>query len=233
MKIAVCYRGDYYRETIHTWVKADEPRKRIDEKKWGGNFFCNYKNHLQNLFDHFSQYDVFFHTYSNGPEFDKKLVDRLNPVDYKIENKRHPKISHSVIETLRLVDANQYDFIVNLRFDLWFLKPIIDFNVDFDKFNYTWRGPRIWWKRRRFTDDLMFTMSAMYKTDFIKSVIKRDRRCRKKGSVHLTYDALENLIGEHNLNFMVDGNFDSFNEKDELPKNGHLMINRNYDELNL
>ena len=56
---------------------------------------------------------------------------------------------------------------------------------------------------------------------------------KKKGSVHLSYDALENLIGEHNLNFMVDGNFDSFNEKDELPKNGHLMINRNYDELNL
>ena len=233
MKIAVCYRGDYYRETIHTWVKADEPRKRIDEKKWGSNYFCNYKNHLTKLFEFLPNYDVFFHTYTNGVEMDKKLIERLTPTRYKIENERHPKISHSVMETIKLVDTNEYDFIINIRFDLWFLKPIVDFNLDFDKFNYTWRGPRTWWKRRKFTDDLMFAFSSKYKDAFTESVKKRDRRCRKKGSVHLTYEVLSDKIGSENINFMIDGNFDSYNGKDEIPKNGHLMINRNYDELKI
>lgn len=230
MKIAVCYRGDYYRETIHTWILCKETRDLVKTWGYGSNFFCNYKNHLQNLFDYLpTDYDVFLHTYSNGENLDKRLIERLKPKEYLIEKEKNPRISHSIIKTMELVDDQKYDFILNIRFDLWFLKSIPTFNIDFNKFNYPWKEEG--WKRRRVTSDLMFALPIMYKNNFIESIKKRDHLCRKKGSVHLTYPALEERIGETNINFMVEGYYSSFNEKDEIPENGHLMINRNYDEL--
>lgn len=211
MKIAVCYRGFYYRD--------------LNKPQSGGNLFCCYKNHLVNFFDFLPSYDIFLHTYSVSKENDAKLLERLNPKKYIIEDEPHDRISYSIIESSKLVDMSEYDFIFNLRYDLWFLKPISYFNIDFNSFNFVFKDKIHKWKRMKYTSDLFYGYDARFLDDFISASVPAQKRCRSKGSLHHLYNHLVKKIGESNVNFMVNGYQSSFNSVDEKT-NDYIMINR-------
>ena len=127
MKIAVCYRGHYYRKG-----------GAYISEQLGSNFSLCYENHKEKLFSYLDDYDVFFHTYSHTQTSDEKLVETLQPKKCIIDEEVHPKISYSIGQASSLV-SDEYDFIINLRFDLLFLKPFSDFNVEYNKFNFMFR----------------------------------------------------------------------------------------------
>ena len=118
MKTAICYRGHYYREEPH-----------------GSNFFLNFENNKEMLWKCFSEYDVFLHTYSVNNQLDTKLVDLIKPKNYEIETNNSTEIRNSILKVNSLV-TSEYDFVVNLRFDLLFNTSFNTFDIEYNKFNF-------------------------------------------------------------------------------------------------
>ena len=237
MKIAVCYRGHYFRKG-GAWIP----------EQLGSDFSLCYENHKEKLFPYLDNYDVFFHTYSHTQTSDEKLVETLQPKKYIIDKEVHPKISYSMIQSSSLV-GGEYDFIINLRFDLLFLKPFNDFNVEYDKFNFMFRekeglGGRRKIKRKKNKiknaivsklklsefefeqddikiSDLIFFYDRQFNDNFISSLettIDVDR----VGPGHYILPELNYSLGREYINPILS----EFHSSSENTKNGYIVINR-------
>ena len=209
MKVAICYRGQYFRD-----------------KAKGSNFFLCYENHSKMLFDHFPNNDVYFHTHSTDIKKDNNLKEVLRPRRYSFDKTEF--ISDSFIETNNQIEnADEYDLILNLRFDLLFQVPITEFDIDASKFNFTWeerKHYRISLGYRKVTD-LMFAMNPMYIEAFNNACIDSRFSGGIRGTGHHLYPELCNTIGEDNINFMLKEHYDS---NTDGKNNKHLMINRKW-----
>jgi len=124
MKIAVIYRGFYYRE----------------DKKRGTNFL-DYVNNHKTQFHSFADADLFFDTHPSGFRFDEKLVNSLNWKAYNF-NESNKNCMDSILNSLKIFSFHRYDFIIITRFDLFFNSSFSEFDVDYDKFNFLWREPK-------------------------------------------------------------------------------------------
>lgn len=207
MKTAICYRGHYYR----TGGK-------------GSNFFLCHENHKRMLLDYYPNSDIFFHSHSVNLNLDSKLVDLLKPKKYSF--KKTTYISDSFIETNNQIDLDEnYDMILNLRFDLMFQRPILDFFIDSSKFNFTWeerKHYRVSLGYHKVTD-LMFAMNPKYINHFNNACIDSRFNGGIRGTGHHLYPFLCESIGEENINFMVNDHYDS---NTDGKNNKYLLINR-------
>ena len=223
MRVALCYRGHYYREHL-----AYGPGQ-------GSNFFLIYKNHVENVFNCFDKPDVYFHTYPTNSPADDELVELLNPVQYKLDSQPSREIRHSVICVNNMVDERNYDLIINLRFDLSFRKKITDFAIDYDKFNFLWKeggySPRKPLAYHRYSD-LMWIFSSKYRKVLSDSYLSpcynnlhREtlNRIRKDG--HTIYYCMINHIDESEINIISSEKYPSMCD---IP-NPYVMINRSYE----
>ena len=160
MKVALCYRGHYYREYLH---KNSNKKNNL-----GSSFFLNYENHKSNILDCFENVDVYIHTYSVNADLDKSLIDLVKPTCYMIDKQLKQEIRHSIIQVNKMYNENDYDFIINTRFDLQFKQKITNFNLDFNKFNFLWRE-RVK-KKKLLPDfrcsDLLWAFHPKYKKNF-------------------------------------------------------------------
>tara|TARA_B100001093_G_scaffold454094_1_gene463197 strand:+ start:7175 stop:7804 length:630 start_codon:yes stop_codon:yes gene_type:complete len=208
MKTAICYRGHYYR-------KGGK----------GSNFFLCYENHKRMLLDYYPNSDIYFHSHSVNLNLDSKLVDLLKPKKYSF--KKTTYISDSFIETNNQIDLDEnYDIVLNLRFDLMFQRPILDFFIDSSKFNFTWeerKHYRVSLGYHKVTD-LMFAMNTDYINHFNNACIDSRFNGGIRGTGHHLYPFLCESIGEENINFMVDDHYDS---NTDGKNNKYLLINRN------
>lgn len=237
MKMAVCYRGHYFRKG-----GAYIPNQL------GSDFSLCYENHKEKLFPYLDNYDVFFHTYSHTQTSDEKLVEILKPKKYIIDKEVHPKISYSMVQTSSLV-SDEYDFIINLRFDLLFLKPFSDFNVEHNKFNFMFRetaGLGGWRKVRRKKkqikdainskfklsefefenddikiSDLIFFYDKKFNDNFICS-LETTIDVDKGGPGHYILPELNYFLGQECINPILS----EFHSSSENTKNGYVVINR-------
>lgn len=221
MKVAICYRGHYIRNYIRVTNKAN--------LHFNINFFNNLQNHKNKLYNFFEDVDIFFHTYeSSDKNEDLRLVDELKPKKYIFDKIAKPNVYDSILDSSRLVIADDYDFIINLRFDLVFLKEIRDFYIDFDKFNFLFRDHEKPWLRDKKTSDLIYTFNSRYKEVFEKSIPEQVGKGDKMGSGHYLYNSLlNNNVSESEINFMVSGYHTSWVEKNES-KNRFISLNRGF-----
>lgn len=218
MKVAFCYRGEYYRKQFR-----HRSKENFDRSNSGSNFFNNIDNHLEYIFSKFTDYDVFLHTYSYNESFDQKLLNALKPKKYIIEKQRQTTISHSIIESSKIVDT-KYDFIFNLRYDMFFLKNVSEFKIDYDLFNFAFKD-RAAWGVRKCTSDLFYGFKGEFLNDFICASKDTYPNC-PVGSLHLLYNKLEPRVGEKNINFMIDGSLSSYNDVDQVAEQDYFVINR-------
>ena len=237
MKTAICYRGHYFRKG-----GAYIPNGL------GSDFSLCIKNHTEKLFPYLDDYDVFFHTYSCNQTDDEKLVEILKPKKYIIDKEVHPKISYSMMQSSLMVEG-EYDFIINLRFDLLFLKPFIDFNIYYDKFNFMFRengGLGGWRKIKRLKNkikknirkkfqlsefefehidikicDLIFFYDKKLNDNFI-SALETVMGVDSNGPGHYILPELKYKIGNKFTNSVLS----EFHSSSEWTKNGLVKINR-------
>ena len=211
MKTAICYRGHYYREKPH-----------------GSNFFLNLENNQNMLLNRFSDFDVFFHTYSVNSEMNEKLKTCLNPTDYIIENTKSSEIRHSTLKVNELVTSD-YDFIINLRFDLHFKVPFTDLNIEHEKFNFLWRERRPMWKRKGATSDFLFAFHSDFKSNFDYAYGDLyDKMLGKNNPARdglLIYNTLSDIVDETDINFLINNYVES--GKADRHNNKYITLNRN------
>ena len=231
MKIAVCYRGHYFRKG-----GAYIP------EQLGSDFSLCYENHNEKLFSYLDNYDVFFHTYSHTQTSDEKLVETLQPKKYTIDKEVHPSQTSSLV-------SDEYDFIINLRFDLLFLKPFSDFNIEHNKFNFMFRetdGLGGWRKVRRKKkqiknainskfklsefefekddikiSDLIFFYDKKFNNNFISS-LETTIDVDKGGPGHYILPELKYSIGKDHINSILS----EFHSSSGNTQNGYVVINR-------
>ena len=210
MKTAICYRGHYYREEPH-----------------GSNFFLNFENNKEMLWKCFSEYDVFLHTYSVNNQLDTKLVDLIKPKNYEIETNNSTEIRNSILKVNSLV-TQEYDFVVNLRFDLLFNASFNTFDVEYNKFNFLWRERKPMWIKKGATSDFLFAYNSIFCEKFkdaygklYDAMLSRNNP-RRDG--HLVYNTLKNITQQSDINFLVKDYIQS--GKADLIKNDYIKLNR-------
>ena len=223
MKVALCYRGHFYREnTTH---------RSSCRKNEGSSFFINYQNNKHNLIDCYDEVDVFFHTYSVNEELDDKLIATLNPKKYEIETIQHNEIRHSILKVNEMINSDDYDLIINTRFDLQFKKKITEFNLDFNKFNFLWKekvnkekllpnyrcSDLLWAFHPRYIKDFEYSYGSCYDKFFGKINPMRDG--------HTILKFLSKRIStESEVNFVTHKRYTSSNKI----RNPFLLINRSF-----
>lgn len=180
MRYAIVYRGFYYREG------------------WKGCDFIKtiYENHKKMLYNKLVDYDIYFHSYSVNEKMDNQLIKLLKPKNYKIEKEVNSKISYSILESTELV-KDKNCFIINLRFDLLLKKPIDDWNIKYNKFNFIFKDYEKDWNIIRKVSDLFFCFPFLYNKPFYKSLIENINR-REKGPAHFIFNSLSFYINNSN-----------------------------------
>jgi len=232
-KIAVIYHGDYYRSG---------PSPRMFNKHKTSNFFKCLDNHKNNILNFCQTYDIFFHTYT-GPE-DHKLVECLSPTRYIIQS-HHPGRVNTFKLANMLPSSDMYDYILNLRFDLMFCKPIVSWPADHCKFNTLHpEGNMEDWLTEHKTSDLLYFYPAMLHKNFIQCTnelfdlenLKRKKirgynryRTRPIGWMHWAVKHLIPIIGKEMIHLMYPTPYfsggGSGKQKDK-PHNPIVYINR-------
>lgn len=208
MRVAICYRGHYMRTG----------RKN-------SNFFLCHNNHTNMILKYFKNCDIYFHTHSHDSQNDQKLVDTLKPKEYIF--KKTDYISDSFIESNNLIkNIDEYDLILNFRFDLMFNRQFNQFKVETDKFNFLWeerKHYRIQLGYRKVTD-LMFVYHPKYIDSFNKSCIDSRFSGGLRGTGHHLYPFMCKLVGEKNLSFMIEN--EHYDSNTDNKYNPWVEINR-------
>ena len=161
---------------------------------------------------------------SLGINFNLLLTSFSSDLDY-FENEKNPKISHSIIESLKLVDATKYDLIINTRFDLMFIKPFSYVNININKLNIPFRDNEKCWNCVRKVSDLIYLFPPKYMDRLIDSLFYSTKQIihgNKNGSGHMMYRSFHNSFND--ITFMIDGFFSS---NTDIRENNFIVIRRN------
>ena len=205
--LAVVYRGYY---------------KRITGKTMNFNQEI-LENQINNVFKYFKHVDIYICTWSHDEESDSNILslfknNNLNVVKYEFKDKNikdnnfTPNIlfntpSYLMCKSLEMIDNTQYDLILNMRWEIFFFKPIIDpeINVNCDKFNFYFKEARYWREKKRDTtdgvSDILYFLPVKYISYLIMSIKKQHPS--RRVAVHFIYRILKDLIGENNINFLL------------------------------
>lgn len=232
MKVALCYRGHYFR------IEGKGRRSK------SSSFFLNYQNHKTNIIDCFENVDVYFHTYTpkehcnsylDVEQSKSELISLLNPVQYKIESEDTIEIRHSIVEVNKMYNQSDYDLVINTRFDLRFKHKITEFDIDSNKFNFLWREE---YKSRRHVhafdinfrcSDLLWVFNPKFQTQFNNSFGSEmddffgEHNMVRDGHSQL-YFLSKQICEQTDVNFMVKEYYLSGMQK----PNPHIDINRSY-----
>jgi len=214
MKIALIYRGNYIR------------------KKRRFTFFNIIDNHKSMLIKHLPNCDLFFSTTPNNTEADEKLLQLL---DWKKTNftTNNTCVYDSVASSLNFYDFSEYDIIVNVRFDLRFNKPLSEFNIDYEKFNFLWLEPTNFNQNGNTrVCDLMYVFPIKYMTNFknidLEDSEVRYTRNRIIGLPDQTHHLLQflHLDKETEVNFVIPGHHPSGAERPDSVAESFIKIAR-------
>ena len=216
MKVALCYRGHY--------IRGGEEKQH--------DFFSCHENHAKYLYSGFDSYDVFFNTHHVSEEDDKKLIKILKPKKYSITNgdsskRSHDHIKKSMKETSKLLDVAEYDFIINLRFDLVFLKPFGTWDIQYDKFNFLFKDFKISWNRYRKTSDHMFCFPSR----FLKIFVDKLKIKQKKPGCHLMWDLIRQELPHESCHIVIPGYYSSNTDNKKNGKNGFVTLHRSAENI--
>jgi len=201
MRIALIYRGDYIR------------------KNGKFTFFNMFDNHKNMLIKHLPKCDFFFSATPNNTETDEKLSQLL---DWKQTNftTHNTCAFDSIVSSLNFYDFSEYDIIINLRFDLRFNKPLSEFNIDYEKFNFMWLEPNSFNQNGNTrVCDLMYAFPIKYMTNF-KNIDLEDSEVRYTenrfiGPPDQAHHLMQflHLDKETEVNFIVPGHHPSGGER--------------------
>ncbi len=198
MKIAIILRGHSY---------APKYRSGVDFRRCTQSFFDNILLPLSSD----NIVDVFICTYDNEK---KEMIEEIfKPVKsvYLSSNNNQKGV---LIEALKMHDYNSYDFLVISRFDLWYHKSIMEFNIEWDKLNILWRELESMWRSHKRVGDVFIALPPR----FINNLIFAINQHQREPNLHKMYNSfIESGVQEDFINIMVDGFYDSNSDKMDNP----------------
>ena len=208
MNLALVYRGFYKRDGIK-------------KNSFSLDIFKNHLHSINSL--GVNNIDIYFHTYSFNDYEDNNFLsifESYNVKKYNIEKEIQLKISYSIINSLELLENKKYDLIINTRFDIYFIRPLNELNINNKKINLLFKEQYKFWNKDKRVSDLIYILPSEYKNVLI-SALKKSQHLNKNGSGHKIYNYLK--VDTNNINFMIDGFFNSNTDKEP---NNYIYIKR-------
>lgn len=211
MKIAICYRGIHY---TNNYVTTDYRK--------------TYKNHQDffiNPLKENNKIDIFLITYQS--DIINELINDYNPVDKYVCNinelyngsswERQLIFHNKLIDIVKNYEKSKnikYDMVIILRYDIYFKININQWNIDFNKINFTHRHSDC-----NNTCDNIHIIPRIYLEDFNNAV----NICYTNNKI--THE-INNFIDKDKYHFCYIINCD---ENDEYNKaNSHYIIERTH-----
>lgn len=219
MKVAIGYRGHYVREIVR------DKKRRF--KTHQINFFENLENHQKMLLNSFDNIEVFLHTYAVDDETDMKLIKSLSPTKYIIDKKTSKYVNKSMKCVNELIDPKQFDFIINLRFDIVFKKKFTSDYLVPNKFNFLFKDLERFWKRQKRASDLLYSFDSKFHSNFQCGLVNKKSLFANKIPHMLFRGMVDCGCSSSDLGFLVEG-FHSSWVSETKSTNELVTLNRGY-----
>lgn len=152
---------------------------------------------------------TYLYTYDN--EYLEELRATFNAVklvSIPFEGSKQNPTRKSAFE---MVDGEDIDFYIMLRFDLHFNYSLDKFNFNFEKFNFTSREGRGYWDNQKFVGDTLFAWPKRLHENVRQAFI--DLQKHDANHMHNFYSVLSNTTGIEDIHFM----------SEEHQLSGHLL----------
>ncbi len=179
------------------------------KQKFKRSFLFTYENHYEkiiNPYKKFSEVNVFFTTYNS--ELKNDLIDCYKPSSSLILNGYNHTMRSTYIKSIQnLINSSTVvDFYICTRFDIKFYNSLINWNFDYNKFNFLFKES--WGAESRIeVSDVLFAFPKKYLEAFLTAIINADKNPRRPeclGELHYIYDFIVNEIGKENTHFITD-----------------------------
>jgi hypothetical protein len=110
-----------------------------------------------------------------------------------------------------LTDGEDIDFYIMSRFDVHYNKSLEDFNIDWDKFNFTSREGNGYWERERFVGDTFYAWPRRLHEEVKMGFMELSRF--DPNHMHNFYSVLSSIMKPEDIHFM----------SNEPQLSGHLL----------
>jgi hypothetical protein len=116
--------------------------------------------------------------------------------------------------------ADDVDFFICTRFDIKFYDKLVNWNFNYNKFNFLFK--EIWgYEKQIEVTDVLFAMPGRFLKPFLNAIIRADKNPRRKectGELHYIYDFIVEEIGKENIHFICDEHQSTANATEEKQK---------------
>ena len=149
-----------------------------------------------------------FHTYSSGcHKRDNALIDFLQPVAHEVEECCRPRIVDSYIRSLELLQASRVtvDWIVLTRFEIMFISPLTQLNLNWGRINFGFRDSWNYWNSMHIVTDLFYLFPISRMNDMISALDMSGTVDHSwAGSGHFTWSIIDERFGGGAWHFISD-----------------------------
>lgn len=167
---------------------------------------------LSKVINCWEEHDVKTYLFSYENYDTNDIVEFYKPKKYKFIPFEGSHQQLTFLQSLENLLDEDLDIIISTRFDINFKQNLSKYNIDFDKSNFLFRESDGWWPIHKFTCDNLFVIPKKHLTSWIQSVKNlRENPPRPNPDLHGLCKYLIELIGEENINFLVDGYWRSSN----------------------
>ena len=204
---ALLYHGQHYRIDGH-WDSAGFDKC--------SDFFAAAHNHLVSVIEplrarNITRIITVFHSFvSPCPARDRAVVDFLQPVAHHFDTSfdQSPRMVDSYVKAIDLLLGTglSVDFLLLIRFDNFFTRPLSEMRVDWDKVNFRDRE-KGWFSDRHMSSDLFYLLPSRYLAAMRAALDASGNACVgwMHGCGHYVYEPLARAIGASNISFIAPG----------------------------
>ncbi len=212
MKVALLLRGISYRKK---YIK-----KNGCHKNWMINYELSRNSIYDNCISLFENCDVYISSYKSEKETD--IIEYFKPKRYIFKpfgGSQHKCLINGLNLVLDEHNKKPYDLLIILRFDIKLNAPITSHNIMYDKFNFCFKeNNEKLWLDTNMVGDCVHVLNGKY----ILYMIKTIKNCTTSASsndpsLHRIYKMLVYFIKDENINFMIDGCYNSYTFKQKNP----------------
>ena len=207
MKIGILLRGIAYGKSNHT----NRENFERDFRNCAENFYEMVLNPLKEL----HEVKVYLCTYEHP--FMQEMLETYEPEKTKILNFEFSNQITNFLEALELIEEEQLDFVLVMRFDMKYNIQVTDLGIDFDKVNFSYRlaPPEVSpWEHWQFVSDLAFYFPPKYINQIASAA--HDLLANPPRiwiDLHGIYKNLKQYIKEDEINFLTDEIWQHCNSK--------------------
>ena len=199
-KIGVCFTG----------ISHDDGKYLSGwSKKFKRSFVFTYENHFEMIINPFNEnYSVKTYLTTYDSEHTDSLLKIYKPSSYLILDGLDHTMRSTYIKSIQnlIMTADDVDFFICTRFDIKFYDKLVNWNFDYNKFNFLFK--EIWGCEKQIEiTDVLFAMPGRFLQPFLNAIIKADKKPRREectGELHYIYDYIVEEIGKDNIHFICD-----------------------------